>query len=98
MKHGDLNQYIRERSGSYYALAGCEGHLPEGVEYRSPEISYQRLLYIANQIASGVSYLATKRFVHRDLATRNILVGHEMHVKIADFGMARDIYGSDYYR
>ncbi len=52
----------------------------------------------ASQIASGMEYLAKKKFVHRDLATRNCLVSEDMLIKIADFGMSRDIYESEYYR
>ena len=37
----------------------------------------------------GMDYLATKRYIHRDLATRNILVESEMRVKIGDFGLMR---------
>lgn len=45
-----------------------------------------------------MEYLAAQRFVHRDLACRNCLVGDDLVVKIADFGMSRDVYTSDYYR
>nr|CAD7414046.1 unnamed protein product [Timema poppensis] len=43
-------------------------------------------------------YLASQRFVHRDLACRNCLVGSGLTVKIADFGMSRDVYTCDYYK
>ena len=36
--------------------------------------------------------------VHRDLATRNCLVGKNNNIKIADFGMSRALYAEDYYR
>lgn len=56
------------------------------------------LLDVACQIAVGVEYMASVHFVHRDLATRNCLVGNKLTVKIGDFGMSRDLYSCDYYK
>lgn len=39
-----------------------------------------------------------QHFVHRDLATRNCLVGAYLLVKIRDFSMSREVYSTDYYR
>ncbi|KJE94060.1 ephrin type-A receptor 4a [Capsaspora owczarzaki ATCC 30864] len=50
------------------------------------------------QIASGMAYLTSQRIVHRDLAARNCLVGHNLVVKVSDFGLSRSMAeDKDYY-
>lgn len=38
------------------------------------------------------------QLVHRDLATRNILIADDNVIKISDFGMTKDIYEEDAYK
>jgi serine/threonine protein kinase len=54
-----------------------------------------RLLNICLDVCDGMAYLESKHVVHRDLATRNCLVGEGEIVKVADFGLAR--FTDDYY-
>nr|XP_013810935.1 PREDICTED: high affinity nerve growth factor receptor [Apteryx mantelli mantelli] len=91
MKHGDLNRFLRSHGPDAKILDNGNGQ-PYG------QLTLSHMLQIATQIASGMVYLASLHFVHRDLATRNCLVGHNLVVKIGDFGMSRDIYSTDYYR
>ncbi|XP_071997816.1 proto-oncogene tyrosine-protein kinase ROS isoform X2 [Engystomops pustulosus] len=62
------------------------------------------LLDMSLDISRGCAYLEKMHFVHRDLAARNCLVSVKENnksmriVKIGDFGLARDVYKSDYYR
>ncbi|KAJ3605957.1 hypothetical protein NHX12_028000, partial [Muraenolepis orangiensis] len=58
------------------------------VKYRD-RFNGKKLLHYAVQICKGMDYLATKRYIHRDLATRNILVENDMRVKIGDFGLTK---------
>lgn len=48
-------------------------------------------LHICTQVADGMAYLEEHNCIHRDLAARNCLVGDNLEVKIADFGMGRVI-------
>lgn len=57
-----------------------------------------RIIRMAAEIADGMAYLESKKFVHRDLAARNCMVSKDLVCKIGDFGMARDIYETDYYK
>ena len=82
MENGDLNQYLHKHSE----------------EENGKPLSKEALVYIATQISGGMMYLATFEFIHRDLATRNCLIGSNNEVKIADFGMSRSLYSSYYYR
>ena len=49
-------------------------------------------------MAVGMNHLANSTVVHRDLAARNILLAADVRsVKIADFGLARDVHGFGVY-
>lgn len=45
--------------------------------------------FLPSVCQQGMEYLSSKRYIHRDLATRNILVESESRVKIGDFGLTK---------
>ncbi|KAK9954840.1 hypothetical protein ABG768_014760 [Culter alburnus] len=65
------------------------GSLRDYLSKNKERFDHMKLLLYASQICKGMDYLASKRYVHRDLATRNILVESEFRVKIGDFGLTK---------
>ncbi|MBW02766.1 Tyrosine-protein kinase RYK, partial [Eschrichtius robustus] len=60
-------------------------------------ISQQDLVHMAIQIACGMSYLARREVIHKDLAARNCVIDDTLQVKITDNALSRDLFPMDYH-
>uniref|UniRef100_A0A673HCZ9 Fibroblast growth factor receptor n=1 Tax=Sinocyclocheilus rhinocerous TaxID=307959 RepID=A0A673HCZ9_9TELE len=89
---GNLREYLRARRP--HGMEYC--YNPDQVPVES--MSIKDLVSCAYQVARGMEYLASKKCIHRDLAARNVLVTEDNVMKIADFGLARDVHHIDYYK
>ncbi|KAH9282573.1 Mast/stem cell growth factor receptor Kit [Echinococcus granulosus] len=77
-------------------LQGKRRRRGAGSSRRNTALVYQRLtrnsssmfLQIATGISRGLEFLAENNVIHRDLATRNILMDAKYEPKICDFGLA----------
>lgn len=91
--HGNLRDFLRD----HRPTSGYEPTIGQESKERKT-LTQKDLVSFAYQVARGMEYLASRRCIHRDLAARNVLVSDEYVLKIADFGLARDIHCHDYYR
>ncbi|KAI5100042.1 muscle, skeletal receptor tyrosine-protein kinase isoform 1 precursor [Silurus meridionalis] len=101
MAHGDLNEYLRRRSPVQQRPLSQGSLTWPSSQLSEPDpcpLSCLDQLSVSKQVTAGMAYLSELKFVHRDLATRNCLVGGNLVVKIADFGLSRNIYAADYYK
>lgn len=87
MLYGDLKTFLLARR-----------HLVGKKLSDDSDVSPKRLTVMALDIVRALSYLADMKYVHRDVACRNCLVNAQRVVKLGDFGMARPMFESDYYK
>ncbi|KAM4708475.1 tyrosine-protein kinase JAK2 [Discoglossus pictus] len=75
------------------------GSLRDYLQKHKERLDFKKLLQYSAQICKGMEYLTIKRYIHRDLATRNVLVENENRVKIGDFGLTKVLpQDKEYYK
>nr|CAH7751181.1 unnamed protein product [Callosobruchus chinensis] len=65
------------------------GELRAYLQTHKSRLDLANLLLYAYQLSTALSYLESKKYVHRDIAARNVLVSTDKCVKLADFGLSR---------
>uniref|UniRef100_A0ACB8GD04 Uncharacterized protein n=2 Tax=Sphaerodactylus townsendi TaxID=933632 RepID=A0ACB8GD04_9SAUR len=86
-----LKEVIRENDNLYFVFEYMKENLYQLMKERNklfPETTIRNIMY---QILQGLAFIHKHGFFHRDLKPENLLcMGPEL-VKIADFGLAREI-------
>ncbi|XP_041867840.1 protein tyrosine kinase 2aa isoform X2 [Melanotaenia boesemani] len=74
------------------------GELRSFLQTRKYSLDLATLIQFAYQLSTALAYLESKRFVHRDIAARNVLVSSVDCVMLGDFGLSRYMEDSSYYK
>ncbi|XP_056273589.1 protein tyrosine kinase 2aa isoform X8 [Pseudoliparis swirei] len=74
------------------------GELRSFLQVRKYNLDLSSLILFAYQLSTALAYLESKRFVHRDIAARNVLVSSVDCVMLGDFGLSRYMEDSSYYK
>ncbi|BAU00767.1 serine/threonine-protein kinase STY13-like isoform X2 [Vigna umbellata] len=59
------------------------------IKNRRKKLAYKVVVQLALDLARGLHYLHSKKIVHRDVKSENMLLSPSRNLKIADFGVAR---------
>jgi len=85
-----LKEVIRENDELFFVFEYMEGNLYELMKQRDrlfPEAHIRNIMF---QMLQGLAFMHKHGFFHRDLKPENMLVKGDV-VKVADFGLAREI-------
>ena len=85
-----LKEVIRENDELFFVFEFLECNIYHLIKDRDKCLPESRIRNWAYQILQGLNYIHKNGFFHRDMKPENILVTGD-RVKIADFGLAREI-------
>eukprot|EP01062_Namystynia_karyoxenos_P078193 TRINITY_DN800_c0_g2_i1.p1 TRINITY_DN800_c0_g2~~TRINITY_DN800_c0_g2_i1.p1 ORF type:complete len:330 (+),score=116.92 TRINITY_DN800_c0_g2_i1:87-992(+) len=85
-----LREVIRENEELYFVFEFCEGNVFQTMKAQPADFTPARIKSIASQLLTGLAYMHKHGFFHRDLKPENLLLVGDC-IKIADFGLAREI-------
>lgn len=59
-------------------------------------LSCKELMYMVTQVASGLEYLSTQHYIHRDVAAHNVIVSHNLNVKLSNLKITQGVHSANY--
>jgi protein kinase len=85
-----LKEVIRENDELFFVFEFMESNLYQACKERDKAFPEAKIRNIIFQVLSGLAYMHKHGFFHRDLKPENLLISKDS-VKLADFGLAREI-------
>ncbi|KAI4354236.1 hypothetical protein L6164_003122 [Bauhinia variegata] len=85
-----LKEVIRENNELFFIFEYMDYNLYQLIKEREKPFSEEEIRCFMTQVLQGLSHMHKKGFFHRDLKPENLLVTNDV-LKIADFGLAREV-------
>ena len=82
-------EFVEEAGGAFVVMELVEGETLRARLEHGP-LPVRKATAYALQIARGLAAAHARGIVHRDLKPENVMVTHDDHVKILDFGLAKE--------
>lgn len=79
----------------YYIMELVDGGTVKELLESTGQLPWPVVVDLARQICSALQCAHNHGVIHRDLKPGNLFLTRDAHVKLGDFGIARDLHGSD---
>jgi serine/threonine protein kinase len=79
----------------FYVMELIDGGTVKSLLQTKGAFRWQIVIEIARQVCSALQFAHNHGVIHRDLKPGNLFLTREAEVKLGDFGIARDLRGSD---
>ena len=86
---------VEENSGTHFLTMQLVQGLPLNRLIDPNGLPVERIAGIARGVSEALAAAHEKGIVHRDLKPANVMVTDDGRVKVLDFGLAKDVRGSD---
>ncbi|XP_073004079.1 cyclin-dependent kinase F-3 isoform X2 [Typha latifolia] len=85
-----LKEIVRENHELFFIFEHMEYNLYQIMRDRRSSFSEREIRNFMSQVLQGLAYMHKNGYFHRDLKPENLLVTNDI-IKIADFGLAREL-------
>ena len=86
-----LKEVIRQQDELYFVFEYLDQNIYQLTKDRNKFLPEAQIRNIIFQIFQGLAYMHKNGYFHRDMKPENLLVTRDGIVKLADFGLAREI-------
>jgi serine/threonine-protein kinase len=99
LKHPNIVRLLasgRFNKCPFYAMEYIQGESLDHVLLRRGRLTWEEVVTLGEQLCAGLQHAHEKGIIHRDLKPSNLMVLADGTVKLTDFGIAKDLDGTQY--